>query len=214
VTLNLAELEARANAAAAVIGLPVDDLLVAVTPQVHTDDGGTFAPSLDLKVTPLHVALAGDEAALVVERPRAVHAQVETSRTIGLFGVRLAASTARILSAALLLVAAVTAVGIATLARRGAPANEGAAIRRRYAALLVAVQPAPTAPGRPVVDVTHVTTLAKVAERYGLLVLHWERSGVETFVVQDEATTYRYRTGSGQQPPTQAPAATEEASVS
>jgi hypothetical protein len=30
-----------------------------------------------------------------------------------------------------------------------------------------------------------------------LLVLHWSRSGVETFVVQDDATTYRYRTGFG-----------------
>jgi len=40
-------------------------------------------------------------------------------------------------------------------------------------------------------------TLAKLAERYQLLVLHWSRSDVETFVVQDQATTYRYRTGAG-----------------
>jgi len=40
-------------------------------------------------------------------------------------------------------------------------------------------------------------TLAKLAERYQLLVLHWSRSDVETFVVQDQATTYRYRTGTG-----------------
>lgn len=35
--------------------------------------------------------------------------------------------------------------------------------------------------------------LVKLAERYRLLVLHWSRSNVETFVVQDESTTYRYR---------------------
>jgi hypothetical protein len=52
-------------------------------------------------------------------------------------------------------------------------------------------------PGRPVVDVTEFATLARLAERYGLLVLHWTRSGVETFVVQDEGTTFRYRTGAG-----------------
>jgi hypothetical protein len=40
-------------------------------------------------------------------------------------------------------------------------------------------------------------TLAKLAERYELLVLHWRRSDVETFVVQDQGTTYRYRTGVG-----------------
>jgi VCBS repeat-containing protein len=51
----------------------------------------------------------------------------------------------------------------------------------------------PVPAGRPVVDVTQFATLAKLAERYGLLVLHWCRSGVETFVVQDEGITYRYR---------------------
>ncbi len=44
-------------------------------------------------------------------------------------------------------------------------------------------------------DVVAFATLAKLAERYGLLVLHRTRSGVETFVVQDDATTFRYRTG-------------------
>lgn len=49
--------------------------------------------------------------------------------------------------------------------------------------------------GRPIIDVTTFSTLAKLAERYGLLVLHWARSCVETFVVQDENITYRYRAG-------------------
>jgi len=60
---------------------------------------------------------------------------------------------------------------------------------------LVEVQPLPSPPGRPVVDVVDFPTLAKLAERYGLLVLHWTRSDVDTFVVQDEGVTYRYRTG-------------------
>jgi signal peptidase I len=214
VRLDLAALEDRANAAAHVIGLPADELVVAVTPQVRTDDGGTFAPSLTLKVTPLQVALASEETALVVERSDTAQRLVEAPRTIGLNGVHVAASTARVISACLLLLAAVAAVGVAAMVRRSAPANEGAAIRRQYGALLVAVHPMPVAPGRPVVDVTDIAKLAKVAERYGLLVLHWERSGVETFVVQDEAATYRYRTNSGQHPREQAPAESEELSVS
>ena len=35
-------------------------------------------------------------------------------------------------------------------------------------------------------------------ERYGLFVMYWRRSGVDTFVVHDDATTFRYRPGSGQ----------------
>lgn len=40
-----------------------------------------------------------------------------------------------------------------------------------------------------------MATLVKLAERHGPLVLHWSRADVDTFIVQDEATTYRYRTG-------------------
>ncbi len=39
--------------------------------------------------------------------------------------------------------------------------------------------------------------LARLAERYGPLVLHWTRSDIETFIVQDDPTTYRYRTQAG-----------------
>jgi hypothetical protein len=39
--------------------------------------------------------------------------------------------------------------------------------------------------------------------------MHWSRSDVETFIVQDEGTTYRYRAGAGVRLPesaaTQAP---------
>lgn len=40
-----------------------------------------------------------------------------------------------------------------------------------------------------------IESLAKPAERYGLLVLAWSRGGVDTYVVQDEGTTFRYRSG-------------------
>jgi hypothetical protein len=60
-----------------------------------------------------------------------------------------------------------------------------------------------TAPSsRPVIDVTAFATLAKLAERYGLLILHWSRSDVETFIVVDEGSTYRCRTGAGASLPT------------
>ncbi|MDT0262069.1 DUF5305 family protein [Jatrophihabitans lederbergiae] len=69
------------------------------------------------------------------------------------------------------------------------------AIRRRYAPLLAAVQPITTPPNSPVIEVNAFTTLATLAERCGQLVLHWSRSGMDTFLVLDEGTTYRYRTG-------------------
>jgi hypothetical protein len=56
------------------------------------------------------------------------------------------------------------------------------------------VNPVQTPQERPVVDVTEPATLVKLAERYGLLILHWTSDGAETYLVQDDAITYRYRT--------------------
>jgi hypothetical protein len=95
-----------------------------------------------------------------------------------------------------LLAAGLLLAGLAlVIGSRLGPQTEATRIRRRYAALLVAVAPMPHPPGRPVIEVADFATLARLAERYGLLVLHWSRSGVDTFVVQDDATTYRFRTG-------------------
>ena len=117
-------------------------------------------------------------------------------RMIAWNGVGISAAAARVVSALLFLAALAIGVIIVIFARRTAPADEAAAIRRRYVGLLVRVHPMPAPQGRPLIDVTTFPTLAKLAERYGLLVLHWDRSGVETFIVQDETITYRYRAGS------------------
>ena len=116
-------------------------------------------------------------------------------------GHQLAVSNARPLSLWLLALSLLIAVDVALMARQARRLEEGAVIRRRYGSLLVVVQPISASPGRPLVDVTEMKTLAKLAERYGLLILCWTRSGVETFVVQDENTTYRYRTGTAASSP-------------
>ena len=56
------------------------------------------------------------------------------------------------------------------------------------------VQPMPTPPGWPVVDVAVFGALARLAQRYELLILHWVRSGVHTYLVHADTTIFRYRT--------------------
>jgi hypothetical protein len=137
---------------------------------------------------------------LTVKDKTPVPTTAQAPRSLRLLGRELPVRTARAVSAGLLVAGALGGLLLAVIARLLIPASEGAGIRRRYAQLLVRVQPMPTPPGRPVVDVTDFATLAKLADRYGLLVMHWSRSDVETFVVQDEGTTYRYRTGVGPSP--------------
>lgn len=208
VTLDLDALDARAQAAAEVTGLPADQLTVSVVPTVTTSDGDVFEPALGLRLTPLVLAPA-DAGALTAQTSTAAEQPQAQPRTLDLLGLSISAELARALAVALAAASVLAAVVLAGLARWTAPASEAAGIRRRYAPLLVAVQPVSTPPGRPVVDVTEFATLAKLAERYGLLVLHWSRSGVGTFVVQDEGTTYRYRTGLGELPEASSPGASD-----
>jgi signal peptidase I len=193
--LDLASLDAKAQAASAVTGLPAGPVSIAVTPTVRTAQGAEFRPQLKLELTPLQLSLPGGPAALSVTDSTTREHTATVPRMIGVNGLSLTAAVARVVSAVLILAALATGIIIMIFARRTTPADEAAAIRRRYAALLVRVHPMPAPQGRPVIDVTTFPTLAKLAERYGLLVLHWSRSGVETFVVQDENITYRYRAG-------------------
>ncbi|WP_247048854.1 DUF5305 family protein [Arthrobacter rhizosphaerae] len=200
VRLNLKELQARADAAAAITGLAATPLTIRIQPHVTTASGAEFRPGLTLTLTPLQLSLADGEKALTVSDTATAQHAVIVPRTLGMNGWNISAATARIISTVLILTALTIALVILVFAQGNAPGDEAAAIRRRYAALLVRVHPMPTPQGRPVIDVTAFATLAKLAERYGLLVLHWTRSGVETFVVQDENITYRYRPGTNQPP--------------
>jgi hypothetical protein len=200
VRLDLKAFEAKAQAASAVTGLPAGPLSIVVTPQVTTAAGTDFHPGLKLSLTPLQLTLTGAPDTLTVADTATTEQTAMTSRMLGVNGLNITTAIARIISAVLLVAALVIGAVVVIFARRTAPADEAAAIRRRYAALLVRVQPMSAPQGRPLIDVTTFPTLAKLAERYGLLVLHWNRSGVETFIVQDENITYRYRAGSDPAP--------------
>jgi signal peptidase I len=196
VALDLAALERKATAAAAVIGLPAAPVSVKVVADLKPTGQASFTPSLALSLSPLQLSLPGGVASLVVQDTPAAAASARRSGQLSLLGQTTSATSLR-LGSVLGLVASLLLLGVtAYLARSTASRPEAARIHRRYASLLVAVQPIPNTPGRPVVDVTEFATLAKLAERYGLLVLHWSRTDIETFIVQDEGTTFRFRTGS------------------
>lgn len=198
VQLDLAALEARAQAAAQATGIPATPVSVAVVPTVKAG-GAAYSPALKFTLTPLQLILS-DPTGLTAVQQAAVGAPVPAPRTLTLGPWSLTAGTARVASALAAALALLALAALAVAGRRRRDPDEATSIRRRWGSLLVPVEPMPTAPGRAVIEVSSFDTLAQLAERYGLLVLHWARSGVETFIVHDESITYRYRTGTAAAP--------------
>lgn len=200
VQLNLNQLDRKAQAAAEAIGIPATQVDITVVATITTTDGHQFAPELALTLTPLQLTLVGGRSALTVTEPTPAEGTKANPGTLDLAGFQIPVTAARSGSTLAVLAGLLTLLGVGLL-HRLAPTSETAAIKRRYAPILLHVEPVTNPAGRPVIDITEFPALARIAERYGLLVMHWTRSNVETFIVHDDGITYRYRTGAGHRHP-------------
>jgi signal peptidase I len=198
--LDLAVLSARAQAAAKVTAFPTSLLTMTVQPTFTAADGKPFSAPLKLSITPLQLTVANGPPSLTVTAPNAPSGATTGApatanrRSVVILDRRIPLSTVVVLAVILLVGGPVTGVILMLRSRRERNDGEAISVKKRHPELLVAVAPMPVGSGRPVVDVAAMSTLVKLAERYGLLILHWSRSGIETFIIQDQNTTYRYRT--------------------
>ena len=111
---------------------------------------------------------------------RGHHVPVTTARWIALIGLLLAASVA--------LLSGVRLLG---------DASDATAHINRYRHLIVSIAGATFNPARPPIDVTSINALAQLAERSERLILHEQRDGADTYLVDDEGTLYRYQVQPG-----------------
>jgi signal peptidase I len=81
---------------------------------------------------------------------------------------------------------------LVVLLRRNKAFDEAARIRGRYAHLLVPILIGEDL-GWPPVDVTSFKALARLAESAGQLILHHQADAVDTYLVNDNGTVYRYQ---------------------
>lgn len=185
--LDVKALAERIDAAARAIGLTVASSVVTVTATVKSANTAPFTATLKLQLDNTTLSLNGSPSSLVV---RDIPKSEMVSRQIGSL---MTAAQAR--SRAVVLLAAAIAGGfaIALMARRKLPTRTRAEIEHRYPQLLVHVEPMPSPPGKPVVNVDNFPALVKLAEKYGQMILTWRRPDADDFVVRDEGITYRYR---------------------
>jgi len=194
VPLDLAAWQERAVAAAKVIGVQPSAVKVEITARVAAVGHEPFVASLALNLNQIALSLAAGVDSLSVKDAGPPESGRRVVRVISIFGHSvLTAIQARSYAVLLLLVALVGAGLIGLLALRHLPLRTRAEIERRYPQLLVHVEPMPSPPGKPVVNVDNFPALAKLAERYGQMVLTWRRPDADDFIVRDEGITYRYR---------------------
>ncbi len=183
-----------------------------VTPRVHL--AGTlgsqpvasdYAPALKLQLDPLKLrpaaasASAGDDdsgadalkAAFNPTRNGSVSASTTTANRLTVHGIGMPVPTARWIAVLGLLlgVAGTLITGAGVLRNPYDPTKHV----DRYRHLIVPISGTTFDPARPQIDVTSIGALAQLAERSERLILHHQRDGVDTYLVDDEGTLYRYQ---------------------
>jgi hypothetical protein len=194
VPLDFPTLTARADAASRVIGIaPTGAVQVAITASVDSPNLPTFSAPVQLAITPLQMTIAGN-ATLTTRANASAPPDLVVPRQIRVFGhSAMSAAQARSYAIIALFCALAIAAVVLLVARRRAPMRTRAQIESRYPQLLVHVEPMPSPPGKPVVNVDNFPALVKLAEKYGQMILTWRRPDADDFVVRDEGITYRYR---------------------
>jgi hypothetical protein len=210
-TLDLTQIQAAVTAASGATGVRSTTATVAVVGDVHVSgrvDGRSFtdqfAPKLTFQLDPLVMKLtgasaptssAGSSSASDSLRPvshGAVTLAHSRRATIGIFSLSFDVTIARwatlggaVLSALVLLVV--------SLLLRPLRRNEVALIEARDGHMIVPV--AASEPGTQrvaTIDVTSMSDLVRLAERYDRLILHHTRDGAHVYLFEADGIAYRY----------------------
>jgi hypothetical protein len=164
-----------------------------------------YSPSLSLQLDTLQLrpaagstapgagSPASDSAKLALNPSRGgtVAASTKAPNALSVRGLDLPVGTARWIALIGFLLA-----GAAALLSGLRPLGDPTADVHRYRHLIVPIAAPTYDPVRPPIDVTSIGALAQLAERSERLILHHQDEGVDTYLVDDEGTLYRYRAAS------------------
>ena len=205
VWLNLAQVNELLAAVQQATGIPSDDDTVAVKATVR--EGGRlgdralsagFAPQLafSLNGAQLQPGSSGTGSSgptgLHVTATGGIPIPATRANSIHVFGVALSVTMLRFVGPVGLIIALISTALMAVLALRGGSLGESERIRAKYGHLMVPIN-AGTDLGWPAIDVGSVKALARLAEASGQLILDSHSDDVDTYMVNDEGSVYRYQ---------------------
>ena len=217
VTLDIPRIESLLTKVGILTGMPSNvGYTLVVLPEVHVT--GTvaghalnmrFAPSMSFELGPQQLVLNGASAtsgsssaggasgsaassgSLTTTQSGAVGRPATAAATIRVLGVSPEVSLLRWISVLGLLLSGLAA-GYFFLRKRGEPFDESVQIQARYGHLIVPILAGEDL-GWPPVDVPHIKALVRLAESGQRLILHNRSGDVDTYMVNDEGTVYRYQ---------------------
>ncbi len=168
----------------------------------------SFTPTAGFQLQPLELTPSGSAPAPAAGTAAAATPSSETGfdptaqgklravssvpNTFSLAGHVLTYSTIAWIALCGFLLTSALSVLLGVLLRRNSAFDEAARIRSRYSHLLVPILVGDDL-GWPPVDVTSFKALARLAESAGQLVLHHQADAVDTYLVNDNGTVYRYQ---------------------
>jgi signal peptidase I len=165
----------------------------------------SFSPTAGFQLQPLELTPSGgapapatgtgtpsSETGFTPSAKGKVTAVSSVANTLSVAGHVIAYSAIAWVALSGFLVCGALSVLLALLLKRNKAFDEAARIRSRYAHLLVPILVGEDL-GWPPVDVTSFKALARLAESAGQLVLHHQADAVDTYLVNDSGTVYRYQ---------------------
>jgi signal peptidase I len=214
VTVNLPQVQSLLSKVARMTGIAGGSYSIAIVPQVHVTgtvdghplnlsfnpaatfqlEGAQLVPRGASNAAPPSSSLAasgGVPVGLTATRPGAVGTPIVVPTTITVLGVAPQIALLRWISI-LGLLASAAAAAFSYLRKRGEPFGETYRIQSQYGHMIVPIVAGEDL-GWPPVDVPDIKALVKLAESGQRLILHNRSNNVDTYMLNEEGTVYRYQ---------------------
>jgi signal peptidase I len=149
-----------------------------------------YSPGLGFALTPLQLE-AGSAGTVAAKKGTIITTSVAPN-PLHVLGHDTSYATLKWLGLLGALLCGVVAVPLAILLTRNRAFDEAARIRTRYGHLLVPILIGEDL-GWPPVDVGNFRALVRLAEAAGQVILHHQADAVDTYLVNDNGTVYRYQ---------------------
>jgi len=160
----------------------------------------SFAPTLTFRFDEAHFYLDStqkDEDLFHATEPGMSSSATLQANVISILGFEIKIQTVRVVALFGSFISLCCILVLFLYAYTAVQQDQQALIRLKYGSLLVDVYEGSYEPTSPVIDVTSIDSLAKLAERHNTMILHITRNFLHDYLVQGNNATYRYSISSG-----------------